>query len=122
MDSLITNTQHQSYAKNLVIGQRVLPQVFLRGADCRPVEIQDLLPSDARFKIVLFIGDTSDSSQLVTINGLASELDDVLGKLAPSGVDIFTIFDIITICSDTKTSIRLGYQKLPLLLRSHWSR
>jgi len=120
-DSLITDTQHQSYATNLVIGQRVLPQVFLRAADCRPFEIQDLLPSDARFKLILFIGDTSDSSQLGTINKFASELDGVLGKLAPSG-QISTMFDILVICSDTKTSIRLGYQKLPPLLRSHWSR
>lgn len=120
-DSLITNTQHQSYAKNLVIGQRVLPQVFLRAADSRPFEIQDLLPSDARFKIILFTGDTSNSTQLVTINGLASGLDDVLRKSAPSG-DIFTMFDILAICSDNRTSIRLGYGKLPLLLRSHWSR
>ena len=120
-DSLITATQHQSYAKNLVIGQRVLPQVFLRAADCRLFEIQDLLPSDARFKIILFVGDTSDSSQLGMINNLAGELDGILGKLAPSG-HISTMFDILVICSDTKTSIRLGYEKLPLLLRSHWSR
>lgn len=120
-DSLITNTQHQSHAKNLVIGQRVLPQVFLRAADCRPFEIQDLLPADARFKIILFIGDTSDSRQLGIIDDLANELDGVLGKLAPSG-QIFTMFDILAVCSDTKTSIRLGYKKLPLFLRSHWSR
>ena len=120
-DSLITNTQHQSYAKNLVIGQRILPQVFLRAADCRPFEIQDLLPSDARFKIILFIGDTSDSRQLGIINDLANELEGILGKLAPLG-HIFTMFDILAICSDTKTSIRLGCKKLPLLLRSHWSR
>jgi len=120
-DSLITDTQHQSYAKNLVIGQRVLPQVILRAADCRPFEIQDLLPSDARFKIILFIGDTSDSRQLGIINDLANELDGVLGKLAPSG-RIFTMFDILAVCSDTKISIRLGYKKLPLLIRSHWSR
>jgi phenol 2-monooxygenase len=120
-DSLITDTQHQSYAKNLVIGQRILPQVFLRAADCRPFEIQDLLPSDARFKIILFIGDTSDSRQLGIINDLANELEGVLAKLAPLG-HIFTMFDILAVCSDTKTSIRLGYKKLPILLRSHWSR
>ena len=93
----------------------------MRAADCRPFEIQDLLPSDARFKIILFIGDTSDSRQLGIINDLANELERVLGKLAPLG-DIFTMFDIIAVCSDTKSSIRLGCKKLPLLLRSHWSR
>ncbi|KAF8806894.1 hypothetical protein BYT27DRAFT_7233651 [Phlegmacium glaucopus] len=120
-DSLITNPQCQSYAKNLVIGQRVLPQIFLRAADCRPFEIQDLLPSDARFKVILFTGDTSDPEQLMIINDLASKLDGVLRKLVPSG-NIFTMFDILAICSDNKASIRLGYEKLPLLLRSHWSR
>ena len=100
---------------------RVLPQVFLRAADCRPFEIQDLLPADARFKVILFIGDTSDSRQLGIINDLATELDGILGKLAPLG-QIFTMFDILAIYSDTKASNRLSYKELPLLLRSHWSR
>ena len=63
----------------------------------------------------------SDPRQLGIINDLANELNGVLGKLAPLG-QIYTMFDIIAVCSDTKTSIRLGYKKLPLLLRSHWSR
>ena len=120
-DSIITVTQHQSYAKNLVIGQRVLPQVFLRAADCRPFEIQDLLPSDARFKIIVFTGDTADSKQLAIVNDIAVKLGGVLKKLTPSG-DIFIMFDILAICSGTKTGIQLGYKQLPLLLRSHWSK
>ena len=119
-DSLITTTQHQSYAKNLIIGERFLPQVFLRAADSRAFEIQDLLPSDGRFKIILFIGDMSDSTQVGIINDLASELERVLGKFTLG--HIFTVFDILAISSDTKTSIQLGYEKLPILLRSHWSR
>ena len=99
----------------------MLSQVFLRAADCRQFEIQDLPPSDARFKLLLFSGDTSDSKQLAIINSFASALDGVLSKLAPSG-RIFTMFDLLVICSDSKTSIRLGYKRLPLLLRSHWSR
>ena len=93
----------------------------MRAADCRPFEIQDLLPSDARFKIIVFTGDTADSKQLAIVNDIAGKLDGVLKKLTPSG-DIFTMFNILAICSGTKTGIQLGYKQLPLLLRSHWSK
>ena len=56
--SAITNTTHQSHAANLIIGQRMLPHVFVRAADARPFEIQDLLPADTHFKLLVFAGHT----------------------------------------------------------------
>ena len=44
----------QKLAANLIIGQSILSQTFLRTADSCPVEIQDLLPSDTRFKLLAF--------------------------------------------------------------------
>ncbi len=35
------------------------PQIILRAADARPYELQDLLPSDTRFKVIVFSGDVN---------------------------------------------------------------
>ena len=58
--SAITDDRYQDAAAHLVVGERVVPQVLLRAADRRPYEIQDLLPSDARFKVLVFVGDNAD--------------------------------------------------------------
>ena len=44
--SSIINDVNQSLASKLIIGQRILPHVFIRCADARPYELQDLLPAD----------------------------------------------------------------------------
>jgi phenol 2-monooxygenase len=90
----------------------------MRGADSRPVEIQDLLPSDARFKLLVFTGDSSCPSQLETIGKVEEELESILTELT-SG-HIFEFFDILSVSSATKATVR--YNDLPALLRWHWSK
>ncbi|KZP19041.1 hypothetical protein FIBSPDRAFT_933091 [Athelia psychrophila] len=45
-------------ARALVIGQRMPSQLVVRLLDGRPFELQDLLPADGRWKLVLFPGNT----------------------------------------------------------------
>lgn len=72
-ESTIVNAKHQSVAKNLIIGQRMPPQVIVRAADARAYELQDLLPSDARFKILVFAGDTANPAQRAKVEKLVGE-------------------------------------------------
>ncbi|KAF5351297.1 hypothetical protein D9758_008005 [Tetrapyrgos nigripes] len=120
--SVIVNAKHQNIAAHLVTGERVPPQYLLRAADSRPFEIQDLLPSDTRFKILVFTGNTSEPSQLAKLQTLAEELqapDSFLTKFSPGGKPE-TLFDIISISSAKKESV--VYNALPQLFRSHWSK
>ncbi|KAF8972769.1 FAD binding domain-containing protein [Flammula alnicola] len=117
-ESLITSQIHQSSAKGLLIGQRILPQIFIRAADSRPVEIQDLLPSDGRFKILVFTGNSSQPEQLQHARNAADEMENALSRL--TGGKIFSVFDIFAISSATKADVR--YNELPHLFRSHWSK
>ncbi|KAI1782486.1 FAD binding domain-containing protein [Ganoderma leucocontextum] len=41
----------QSIASNLVIGEHTIPHVFIRAASSQPIELQDVLPADTRFKL-----------------------------------------------------------------------
>ncbi|KAF7964521.1 hypothetical protein HWV62_6261, partial [Athelia sp. TMB] len=121
-DSVIVNSKHQVIAKNVTIGQRMPPQVLLRAADGRPIELQDLLPSDTRFKILVFAGDTTESSQRAKLERLAEELGNpksFLSLFSYSGKWEST-FDIITISSGKIEGVE--YTDVPELFRSHWSK
>lgn len=119
--SAIVNVKHQGHAQNLIIGQRMLPQKFILAANARPVEVQDFLPSDTRFKVLVFLG-SLDETRLVGINALAVELEDPASFLRKYTADgqISSIFDITTIVEGNKEDI--NYLNLPTLLRPHWSK
>ncbi|CAE6476077.1 unnamed protein product [Rhizoctonia solani] len=57
--------EYQSLAPGIAVGQRVPPQIILRMADSRPFEIQDMLPSDSRYKLMVFGGDISRNRQAI---------------------------------------------------------
>ncbi|KAF8333838.1 FAD binding domain-containing protein [Amanita rubescens] len=122
-DSAIVNSKHQSYAQDLIIGERVPPQILVRAADGRPYELQDLLPSDTRFKVLVFAGDTLSADQLSRLNVLASELlgeDGILRRYVPRDQDLSSAFDVLTVSTATLKTVRVG--DLPELLRPHWSK
>lgn len=112
-ESPIVNTTHQLYAKNLVIGQRMPPQLLIRAADSRPVELQDLLPSDTRFKLLVFTGDSSGAAQQSKLERAAEEIQPWVNKYGSA-------IDIVSISSAKKANVR--YNELPLVFRSHWSK
>jgi len=117
--SAIVHNTNQAKAPGLVIGQRVIPQVFLRAADGRPYEIQDLLPADTRFKVLVFAGDSGNAERKVKLNKLAEEMKGVLDPYAPAG-DVTKVFDILTISTTKKEKVL--YTDVPTFLRSHWSK
>ncbi|KAG8221071.1 putative phenol hydroxylase [Butyriboletus roseoflavus] len=96
--SAIVDPRHQECAENLVIGQRMLPQIFVRAADARPIEIQDLLPSDIRFKVLFFVGNLTEA-RITELNLLAEEMSKPSSFLCKYSADgnISTVFEIITI-------------------------
>lgn len=119
--SMIVNTKHQKSAENLVIGERMLPQVFIRAADAKPVEIQDVLPADIRFKILVFLG-SMEESRLSEIHTFANELSSPTSFLQryPMGRQVSLMFDIITIVAGDKQNF--NYLSVPAILRPHWSK
>lgn len=98
----------------------MLPQVFLRAADSRPLEIQDLLPSNTHFKLVVFIGDSSNTTQLEKVRVVAKELEAALGVVVGGGENISAFCDLLTISSAKKANVR--YNDVPQSLWSHWSK
>ncbi|KAF8892176.1 FAD binding domain-containing protein [Infundibulicybe gibba] len=120
-ESPIVRGTHQQHAMGITIGQRMPPQILLRAANARPIELQDLLPSDSRFKILIFAGDTSQIAQLRRLESLAEEITQphhFLRKCSPTAQPS-ALFEILCISSARKDTVR--YNDLPPLFRSHWS-
>lgn len=121
--STIVEPTHQPLASKLIIGQRLIPQTIIRSADARPFEIQDLIPSDIRFKVLVFAGNTKDPIQNARLQALADELDKperFYKKYTPKGAAVDTVFEILTVSSMTKTTG--DYTDIPSTLRTHWSK
>ena len=96
-------------------------ETFVRTADICPVEIQDLLPADVRFKVLFFVGNMMEA-RVIELKELAGELSkpsSFLQKYSPSG-NITTVFDIITIAAGKKEDI--NYLCVLAFFRPHWSK
>ncbi|KAG9313173.1 putative phenol 2-monooxygenase [Chiua virens] len=119
--SAIVDAKYQRYAEKLVIGERMLPQVFVRAADFRPINIHDMLPADMRFKVLFFVGYLTEE-RVAELNSLAEELSKPASFLRKYNTDgiISTEFDIITITAGTKEEV--NYLTVPSIFRPHWSK
>ncbi|KAG8681363.1 hypothetical protein FRC08_015689, partial [Ceratobasidium sp. 394] len=121
--SLVVDPSHQSLASKLAIGQRLAPQTIIRTADARPFEIQDLIPADIRFRILIFAGNTKDPIQKSRLQALADEMEKperFYKKYTPQGTPVDTVFEILSI--STMTKLTGAYTDLPSTLRTHWSK
>jgi phenol 2-monooxygenase len=107
-------SSYQSLASEVAIGARMPPQVILRAADSRPIQVQDLLVSDTRFKLLLFLGDLSDNEQRTVVDEVAVALPKILDSFHRD------MFDVITISLGGKMAF--DYTRVPASLRSHWTK
>lgn len=102
------------------------PQVIVRAADAKPYELQDLLPSDTRFKVLVFTGDMNAESQRGRVNKFTEESTNDHGFLTRYGQRSGTgrgwaeVFEVITILIGTKETVE--YTCVPPALRPHWSK
>jgi phenol 2-monooxygenase len=106
--SAVTYPLHQATAENLVIGQRLLPHVLVRAADAREINIQDLAPSDSRFKLFVFPGEHADkvASFLERPDGFFNKRRDA--------------YSVITVMRGDKTTV--NHLAVPPVLRPHWTK
>ncbi|KAL7280442.1 hypothetical protein ACG7TL_005372 [Trametes sanguinea] len=117
--SAIVNPQYQGLASKLIVGERVIPQTFVCAADGRPVEIQDMLPADSRFKILVFGGDIAVTGDL---NAFKEAL--IAMNLSASFIERFghdgAVFDVLCFSSGKQQDV--GYADFPMFYRSHWTK
>ena len=106
--SAVTDPFHQAAAENLVIGQRLLPHVLVCAADAREVNIQDLAPSDSRFKLFIFPG-----NHVVKVASFLERPGGFFNKRRDA-------YSVVTVLRGDKMTV--DYLAVPPVLRPHWSK
>jgi len=85
-------------------------------ADAREVNIQDLAPADARFKLFIFPGEKKHAQKVAAYLGG--------GGVARRSCRFFNehrdAFDVITVLQGSKSTA--NYLDVPPVLRPHWSK
>ncbi len=98
--SAIVDTQHQSCASKLVVGERMIPYDFIGAANAIPVNIHDMMPSDMRFKILVFTGNISVEATMGRVRTLAERMDAPEEFLKRFGQGAHEeVFDVLCICT-----------------------
>lgn len=118
--SIAVNDRNQELASGLALGKRVPPYKFMRAADAWPFELQDLLPSDSLFKLLVFTGDFNDPLQQARVESMVTDMQKPKSFLNRYATPGNSRFDIITISKGRKE--HFDFLRLPALLRSHWSK
>ncbi|KAI0738708.1 FAD binding domain-containing protein [Daedaleopsis nitida] len=119
--STVINPAHQALASKLVVGERMVPHVFVQAADIRPVNIHDRMPSDTRFKALFFTGDLAAAETKARLRALADELEAPESFLHRYGQEDYRkVFDILCICTAKKEDV--DYTDVPKTLRPHWTK
>jgi len=121
--SVITQPK-QSPASGIIVGERMPPGEIFRLADFRPYDIHDILPSDNKFKILVFTGDTSNAGQRAKVDQLASVLEDpqrclfslTQSHVAPSATISVSLTTISHVDAEDA-----NITSIPGSLRTHWS-
>lgn len=102
------------------------PQVILCAANGRPYELQDLLPSDSRFKLIVFAGDLEAEAQYVRIETFAKAISGgegvltMFGRRSGDSKGHNEVFEVLTIMVGKKEIV--NYTRVPAALRSHWTK
>jgi phenol 2-monooxygenase len=92
----------------------------MRAADAWPFELQDLLPSDFLFKLLVFTGEFGNPLQQARVESMVMDMQKPDSFLNRYATPEDPRFDIITISKGRKETFNLFL--LPTLLRSHWSK
>ena len=58
-----------------------MPQRIIRAADAQSFEIQDLCPADTRFKVLMFVGETSSDADVQRIETFLDKYPEYQGKV-----------------------------------------
>ncbi|CDO68385.1 hypothetical protein BN946_scf184815.g32 [Trametes cinnabarina] len=117
--STIVNPQYQTSASNLIVGERMIPQMFICAADGRPVEIHDMLPADSRFKLLVFGGDIAvpgDLERLREATSATERPESFLSRYGRAGA----VFDVLYFSSGKQANIT--YADFPQFYGTHWKK
>jgi phenol 2-monooxygenase len=90
----------QSLATGIELGKRIPSVKVSNQSDARPWHLQELLPSNGRWRVILFPGDISTPEQRKKLDAVGAAIDDktsFLRRFTPADSRYDAIFEILTV-------------------------
>ncbi|KAL8858219.1 MAG: hypothetical protein Q9178_005231 [Gyalolechia marmorata] len=97
-------------ASGVKLGARMPSYKVLNQAEARPIELADMLPSDGRWRLLVFAGDLKDKVQSRRISNLGQALaapKSLLHRYRPSECPLDSVIEVLTIHSSPRTETSL---------------
>lgn len=101
----------QYLAKNILIGMRIPSHKVLNQSDARPWHLQELLPSNGTWRVLVFAGNIAVSQQMSRYEAFGEALSDPTSFYHTYTTSSDSTFELLTIHSSPRNSIEL--QSLP---------
>ncbi|PGH20104.1 hypothetical protein AJ80_03672 [Polytolypa hystricis UAMH7299] len=108
--STSTLIQNSDPGRTISIGMRMPSFKVLNQSDARPWHLQERLPSDGRWRILVFPGDITTPTALSRYTSLGTKLaakNSFLHRFTPPGAKIDSVIEILTIHSAPRRDIEL---------------
>ena len=102
-----SSSTQNSVASNIVVGKRLASYQVLNQADAKPTQVAEVLLSNGRWRIIIFAGDLRIPEQLSRMNKAASGIRQIVKSYTPTGQDIDSVIEVVTIHSAPRISIGL---------------
>ncbi|KAJ4355558.1 uncharacterized protein N0V89_003576 [Didymosphaeria variabile] len=98
-DSELTDSKgsRQTLAKNCAVGMRFPSAQVIRFCDCKAMQLQRVLQSNGRWRVVVFAGNINKSDYRLRLEKLAQFLDPLARILTPAGADIDDLIEPIVV-------------------------
>ncbi|CAG9983864.1 unnamed protein product [Clonostachys byssicola] len=102
----------QALAPNIPIGMRIPSHKILNQSDGRPWHLQELLPSNGQWRVIVFAGDLLDHAQSLRLSSLGIELgspNSFLSRFRPKDNEssLSSFFELLTIHSSPRQKVDL---------------
>ncbi|KAF2026861.1 hypothetical protein EK21DRAFT_73273 [Setomelanomma holmii] len=100
-DSAITDGKAsvEEVAKGVTVGMRFPSAQVIRFCDCKAVQLQSVLQSTGRWRIVVFGGDMNVPARKEVLEKLASELEVITKRFTPASADTDSVIEPILVLS-----------------------
>jgi phenol 2-monooxygenase (NADPH) len=100
----------QVLAQNIKLGMRIPSHKVLNQSDGRPWHLHERLPSDGRFRLVVFAGNIRSSTQMARYAALGKVLSSpssFLHRFTPKNAKIDSVIEVLTVHSAPRHDIEL---------------
>lgn len=98
----------QNLATNIKLGMRMPSFKVLNQSDARPWHLQELLPSNGRWRLIIFAGDILNTTQAQKIHSLGEKLNNptsFIRRCTPSIQPIDSIIECLTVHSTPRKTV-----------------